>query len=378
MAKDGDGMPIGIRTTDDLRQMLALGGPWVSAVIDVPLRGSGSPAASTTWSPHAQQLEAAGAPPELLEAVGRRYADPARQGAPLAVFASPDGLAECWLDPGSAPVPSADFGAFPRLVSVLCALATRAPAVGVLLDRAGADLHVLDGDGIDDTSEVSGDTEHVHKGAPGGWSQRRFQTRAELTWDRNAADVAAELAEQVRATGAAMVAVSGDERARGYLHDHMPSDLAGLVHDVAAGGRKEPESPERLVGATRDLLGAAATAVRERWLAKLAEEVGQRDHAVTGAPATFTALTEGGVDVVFLGVGNGDGLGYAGGPRGPWSASADALTDLGLEPIGGPVADVAVAAALVTGAHVVVLGSEEELPATDGVAAVLRFRTEEG
>ncbi len=35
------------------------------------------------------------------------------------------------------------------------------------------------------TEQVEGETEYIRRGAPGGWSQKRFQQRAENTWEHN-------------------------------------------------------------------------------------------------------------------------------------------------------------------------------------------------
>jgi hypothetical protein len=59
-------------------------------------------------------------------------------------------------------------------------------------DRVGAQIDVVDGDAAIDELKVAGERHHAHKPQSGGWSQKRYQKRAEHIWDANAAGVADE------------------------------------------------------------------------------------------------------------------------------------------------------------------------------------------
>jgi hypothetical protein len=75
-------------------------------------------------------------------------------------------------------------GRTPRLLPLLQATQCDIDHLAVLLDRTGADVWHRDGVGDPiDTKVVSGQEHHVHRGHPGGWSQRRFQQIAENAWE---------------------------------------------------------------------------------------------------------------------------------------------------------------------------------------------------
>jgi len=132
--------------------------------------------------------------------------------------------------------------AAPRLAQVIEARQRSIAHIVVETDRAGADLHAFDGGEILRTDEIEGDTEHIHRGHPGGWSQRRFQQRAENTWERNADDVAEAIVELDRRVGAELVFVTGDVRARHLVHDALPESVRSrtrLIDEGSADGIAE-------------------------------------------------------------------------------------------------------------------------------------------
>ncbi len=81
-------------------------------------------------------------------------------------------------------------GPLPRWATVIESRQRALAHVVVEADRIGADLTAFDGGEVLATQTVDGSTEHIHHGHPGGRSQRRFQQRAENTWEDNARQVA--------------------------------------------------------------------------------------------------------------------------------------------------------------------------------------------
>jgi hypothetical protein len=69
-------------------------------------------------------------------------------------------------------------GMLPRLALVLHARQRTVAHLLVEIDRAGADIHAFDGGKVLGRAQIEGDTEHIHRGHPGGWSHRRFQQHA--------------------------------------------------------------------------------------------------------------------------------------------------------------------------------------------------------
>lgn len=101
-----------------------------------------------------------------------------------------------------SPVPdSISMGALPHLLPLFDHRQGH-PSYGiVLIDRAGAEIHVVDDMRDEEVIEVEGDHDELRKVQPGGWSQRRFQNRADDSWERNAEKVAHRLARIIQAEG---------------------------------------------------------------------------------------------------------------------------------------------------------------------------------
>src|SRR5215204_3337117 len=126
------------------------------------------------------------------------------------------------------------WGARPHLVPLIEWRQRRIPYVLVTTDRTGADLVVVVPGEREEHHEAGGATFPIRKTQPGGWSQRRFQQRAENTWEQNADDVAEQLIALVRETNARAVFTGGDVRALQLLRDALPRDVGNLVVEVAA------------------------------------------------------------------------------------------------------------------------------------------------
>lgn len=199
---------------DDLRPLAELDGPYLTLLLPAPSAHADAQerfeieqknaikAVSNSWDPD-----------DLVHVEEMLTTMPHDAGAGVLVVRAADGttLVEFVDDPLE---PSAFVGEFARLAPLIESRQRTISHVVVEADKAGADLTAFDGGDVIDTDVVEGDTEHIHRGHPGGWSQRRFQQRAENTWEENAddvADAAHELAERVHAR---LIAVAGPERAK--------------------------------------------------------------------------------------------------------------------------------------------------------------------
>jgi len=126
-------------------------------------------------------------------------------------------------------------GPLPRLATVIEARQRVIAHVVVEADRAGADLTAFDGGNVLTTESVDGATAHIHRGHPGGWSQHRFQQRAENTWEDNARQVADAVATLARKVDAQLIAVAGDIRAQMFILESLPADIADITVRIDAG-----------------------------------------------------------------------------------------------------------------------------------------------
>lgn len=177
-------------------------------------------------------------------------------------------------------------GPLPRWATVIESRQRVIAHVVVEADRVGADLTAFDGGAVLATQTVDGSTEHIHRGHPGGWSQRRFQQRAENTWEDNARHVADAVTTLAREVEAQLVAVAGDVRAQTFILEALPAEIANLSVRIESG------SPE---GIADEVVRMLSTKVAERVTAA-AEEVRagvSGGIASTDSNAIVEALREG-------------------------------------------------------------------------------------
>jgi peptide subunit release factor 1 (eRF1) len=261
--------------------------------------------------------------------------------------------------------------ALPHLTPLLAASQRLIPHIVVVTDRLGAEIIVARPDDTDVHTEVVGDESHVTRSAPGGWSQRRFQQRAENRWDANARDVADALTRLVDEHQPRLVVISGDVRAVQFLRDQLPTQVSDLLMEVGGDYQGLNEALRRCAGMLADWADAETMQVLE----KLSSEQARGDLAAIGTEATLRALTRGQVDTVLL---DPSRTGAARAFFDPASSQAatqrDKLLAAGVPDLrSAELDDVVIRAALRTGAAVrIVPAGSGDLPG-DGVAAVLRY-----
>lgn len=309
---------------------------------------------SARWHALVVRLRRDGAPEPIVDALRERIAQaPESAGGPveLALFAADGadgGLSPVLLMPGSEQPDSAGYGGPAHVVPILNWLQQRPPYVLVVTDRAGADLVVSGGAGrLARTRSVRGPDDEIERNAPGGWSQLRYQHRAEDSWRHNAAAVAHATAAALERTGARLLIVSGDVRAVQLLGERFPA----WVHDTVTvrhitGGRSLDGSQHDRPAAVAAAIAAAVADETARMLADFAEHRGPSGLAVQGRPATADALERGRVATLLV--------------------TPDAVRTREL--------DAAVRLALLTGANVRVLPAGTAGAPAEGIGALCRYR----
>ncbi len=246
--------------------------------------------------------------------------------------------------------PVVTVGAAPRLAPVIESRQRAVPHLVVETDRTGADITAFDGGEVIGREVVAGETEHIHRGHPGGWSQRRFQQRAENTWERNAGEVADEVASISRRTNPRLVAVAGEVRARSLVLDSLPDSLEGTVVGLDAGD--DAGIADEVV---RLLDDQVATGLRA-WSERLSDALADED-AVAATDEVLDAFEAGRVATLLV--------------HDDRSRNVTTSRAVAGFPPGARVADVAIVLAFRSGAEVVAVPRFASL---DGpVAALLRW-----
>lgn len=223
---------------EDLRPLTEAEGPFLTLLLPAPSHHADAAERFAIRCKNALKNVSDEWPADDLDALeSELLALPHEAGASVIVIRSADGVIHTeFIDD---PVDASVFeGPFPRLAPLIEARQRTIAHLVIEADKAGASLMAFDGGEALASEIVEGDTDVIHRGHPGGWSQRRFQQRAENTWDENAdgvADAAKVLAERVEAR---LIAVAGPARARSMvtdaLHDRVRPEQC-RIESVEAG-----------------------------------------------------------------------------------------------------------------------------------------------
>ncbi len=168
---------------------------------------------------------------------------------------------------------------------------------------------------------------------------------------------------------------AGDERALTLLQENLPADVADRLV-VVAGGRSPDGSEDIFQQEARVAVELAVNADADALLEKFREERGQDDRAAEGPRATLAALAMAAVDVLLIAADDPDDARTAwfGPEPAQVGTTAADLRGMGVEePAEGRLVDVAVRAALGTGAGIRVVGAGAGLEG--GIGAILRWST---
>ncbi len=294
-----------------------------------------------------------------------------RSGDTLVVLTADDGTMVERLLPEPPRRDVVRVGALPYAAPLIEWEHSAIPHVVVLCDREGADIVAFDGAEPVGAATVEGDTEHIHRSHPGGWSQRRFQQRAEDTWERNATGVAREVAEVTGRMGADALFAAGDERAVGFLREHLPTRWREKLHVVGGNVRGEADA---LAAVADEIVRTNATIVAERTVELLERFAAARTHdgAVEGAELTLAALAGGRVDTLLVHDDpDDDRVAWCGAVPALVGASAAALP--GGDAVAARLVDVAIRGAVGTGAGVRIIPAHGPDVPVERVGALLRY-----
>jgi hypothetical protein len=358
----------------DVARLFEASGPFVTVYLTTePDIDNAAQRSLLRWKGLRRELIDGGAPEAALEAIDGVVEDAHTKGGTLVAVANADGLLLTRHEPDPPVRDVARVGPLPSVGPLLESLQSRPPHVVVLADRTGADIFAFVADGGESASVAGAEPgdPHLRKTGPGGWSQRRYQNRAENQWQANAKEVADRLASVVDETGARLVVAAGDVRALQLLREELPGRVADLVREVE--GSRGVESG--IDDVSDDVAKLVATTVADDTAAlieKFREELGQGDRAVEGVGPTLTALAAAQVDSLLVADEVDDERTAWFGPA-PGAVAVDAgtVSSMGVEPEQARLVDVAIRAALTTGAAVRIIPSPRAV--RDGIGAVLRF-----
>jgi len=248
------------------------------------------------WKSLRRRLAEDGAPEAALAHVDPMIERAHAEGETLVAMANAEKLLYVANLPELPEDDLAVVGPLPHVVPLLAAMQRMLPHIVVATDRVGAELVAVLPADPDQHAEVTGSDLHITRSSPGGWSQRRFQQRAENRWEANARAVAEELTRLVDATDPRIVVISGDVRAVAFLREHVPARVKSLLAEVQG----DYSSVDEVLHRGRELVADVAEVDTAALLADFERERGQGDLSSVGPPATLEALARGQVETVLL------------------------------------------------------------------------------
>jgi Bacterial archaeo-eukaryotic release factor family 2 len=255
------------------------------------------------WQAIERSLEDQGAPSSLLQELGEIALKPTGRAGEQgrSIVAGPDGVLVDRILPSRPARDAGHYGAIPHLMPIVRALDGAVPYVIAKVDRAGADIAVVDLLAAEkEELEVEGGHDVLHKVPGGGWSHRRFLSRVQDSWDRNADAVAAELDRVFLEHRPGIVVVTGDPYASSALIDSLGTEAREAVVEVEGGGRAEGTDEEAFARSVEEVLTRHRQEHMGDVLARYTEAVGQDRLVASGLTAVVEALRGGAVDVMLL------------------------------------------------------------------------------
>jgi hypothetical protein len=359
----------------DLAELVRRPGPFLSLYLNTAREVvNAAPLSEQRWKTIRRDLEGRDVPAAVLERVDRIVPEAHLLGDCLAVIADPEKILHVEHGKAVGSDDQAAWGLIPRLLPIIRWRQSEPPYVVVVTDRTGADLFGLRRGSPELHAEVEGDHDEIRKVQPGGWSQRRYQRRAEDSWHENAEQVAKSVIDLVDRIEPVFVAVAGDVRAVQLLRGSLPERVDELVHVVGKEPARKMDEPDPIPVDAWALVQQHVRETTEALLARFEEERGQHDKAVEGVGATAKALEQAQVAALLIADGPDDERSLWFGPDPALLAPTDQeLKELGVDsPERAPALDVLVRAALGTGAGIRVLDGADAV--TEGAGALLRWR----
>ncbi len=280
--------------TTGLRSLAEHDGPFLTFMMPAP--------SATADAAHRYEVERANAfkevsdiwPPDEIETLGQLLAGlPHDAGAAVIAIHAMGGPTIVEFIGNGLDIARLDEGALPRLAPLIEARQRLVAHVVVEADLAGANITAIDRGEVVAADAVDGDTLHIHRGHPGGWSQRRFQQRAENTWDRNADDVAEAVSVMADQVDARLILVAGPTRAQSMVAKSIAETTTTRVECVDAGD---------LDGIAAEVLRFTAdVAARDsKVLIKKAREAKGTEQSPTSTEQLLKALDLGQVDTLLV------------------------------------------------------------------------------
>lgn len=372
---------------DWLKPLLGHPGPFATLHLDAtPSEQAADRDVEGRWNSARKDLAQQGAPSAVLDVLQEVVLRPTRVPGPHGriVIADDTGVLVDRVVNNPPTVTTCTWAPVPALLQAALAADESVELLKVAVDRQGADF-LRAGPSGKEHSTFQAPHDEIEKSGSNEVKRARIESRAEDSWERNAAAVAAEIERKVGETRPELVLLTGDVRVVALVRAALTAPTTENVVEVSGGGRSGGGVHE---GAFAERVGEALDSYRERRrervLAELRQELGRESNAVTSVGDVVAVLSRGQVKELVL----AEEYGAGGSPmngRKLWigpdpmhiASSRSELEALGvtgqLEELPASVALVRAAVGQDAG---LTFAPEGSVGLMDGVAATLRWRDE--
>ena len=330
-----------LKTVTDIVGRYQCPGPHATVIMRVVLPGVRGDDRQTRRHALQDDLRHAGADDATIGHIDDALESLDPRGIHVLLTANAESGAFCWLTNYEAPS-RIHVDAMPVLIPALVELSDQAPVICATVDNIGADLFELGHVDMVGIGTVTGEEDSTER--YGGRNRDGYDRWANEVHNRNADLIAKHLSDHAERAKARIVVLSGNDGEISSVEHHLGHHRFE-VSTVQAGARHDKEAPDRLREAAVEAAQAERTRRRNERVGRLKQELGQHDLAVAGHDKTLEAINEGSVETLFLDVGKLEEMGDSD------SIAKDALLFRG---------DVVIA---------------PDLPTSDGVAALLRYKS---
>jgi hypothetical protein len=270
------------------------------------------------------------------------------------------------------------WGSLPHLVPLLAWRQEHPAHVVAVVDRTGADLQVYAAGATEARRvRVEGPDDEIERNQPGGMAQMRYQHRAEDSWEHNAVVTARAVDDALRQVDAHVLMLAGDVRARQYFLKHLPTRVRWQVTvRPVSGSRSADGAWSERARQVQEAVLQAGHAETDAFVSEFAEQRSPTGTAVEGAYATLRALAAGRLRTLLVCDDSGARRTAWFGP-GPTDVtpSRGGLPEVGGSLVRGPLVDVAVRGAMLTGARIRVVEPGLNAGPSQGIGGVCRYAT---
>ena len=282
-------------------------GPWCTAYVDA---GTGTvdtlEAGDVRPGNTRAQFEAQGATPADVDAMEQALQPAAGIPSPVSRFVLVQGgkIAANEVLPGSLVLPERQaVEPIPDLLPLVKHRPEELAYVVAEVSREHGEIRLYRaGTGAPSSvQEVEGESEHLHKFHGGGWSELRFQHHTEDVWRRNADEVAGEIDRVASSSGARLIVLAGDIRARGLVKDNLAEASRSLVSEVDSHTHTAGADSANLADEVNERVARLWAGEQQAVMDRLAVQEGQDNpESAQGVEAVVHALQQAQVDVLIL------------------------------------------------------------------------------